>query len=529
MKKNYFAFIIILLSVISCQKITDEKLVSGISADSYYTTPDGFKGLVNACYPYLREWYGQEPGFAMTEFGVDMYTEGNDGSLKYFNQYNSELNPSSTVLSGLWTSFYKGINTCNAVIDRAETIEGLNENDKLVATAEARYLRALYYFILVQTFGDIPMRTEELKTVVTESTRESQDRIYNEVIVPDLDYAIANLPPTQSEYGRATKPAAQALLSRVYLVLKNWEKVEALSRSLLTDYSFHLLPSYAAVFDGENQRNSEVIWSIQYTTTPLLNGPRGNEAHLFFLMEYDKEPGMVRDMANGRPFKRHKLTPFGNALFNNEADLRYVEGFQRVYYANNPANLPAGMKLGDTAVYITNKVVPDEVKASKIYKIYDLPVINTSGTRFLTSIKFLDKNRLEVNSRDGTKDFIVYRIAEVYLNMAEALFHQDRVEEAAEYLNDLRTERSVKGREAEMQVSPADVTEDYILDERGRELYGEMLRWFDLKRTGTLIDRVKRYNKEASPNIQEYHLLRPIPQIEIDRASNIVDQNLGYH
>jgi hypothetical protein len=81
-----------------------------------------------------------------------------------------------------------------------------------------------------------------------------------------------------------------------------------------------------------------------------------------------------------------------------------------------------------------------------------------------------------------------------------------------------------------MKITADKVTLEFILEERTRELLGEMVRWFDLKRTGTLVDRVKRYNAEGANNIQEFHNLRPIPQDQLDRVSNKEEfkQNEGY-
>jgi hypothetical protein len=82
-----------------------------------------------------------------------------------------------------------------------------------------------------------------------------------------------------------------------------------------------------------------------------------------------------------------------------------------------------------------------------------------------------------------------------------------------------------------MKVTAADITLNFILDERAPEFAGEQLRWFDLKRTGKLIERVKKYNPDAAPNIQDYHSLRPIPQVEIDVLQNRSEflQNPGYN
>ena len=81
-----------------------------------------------------------------------------------------------------------------------------------------------------------------------------------------------------------------------------------------------------------------------------------------------------------------------------------------------------------------------------------------------------------------------------------------------------------------MQIVPADITLDFILDERAREFAGEQIRWFDLKRTGKLVERVKKYNPDGAAWIQDFHTVRPIPQAQLDAVTNKDEftQNPGY-
>ncbi|MBS1606117.1 MAG: RagB/SusD family nutrient uptake outer membrane protein [Bacteroidetes bacterium] len=519
--------LVLLTTAISCSRQLDETIVSGITADSYYKDAAGLTGGVNAAYAPLRTFYGQELGFSLTEYGVDTYTEGRDGSFKYWNEYTSGMTPGATYTTSLYASYYSGINTCNAVVDRADAIPGLDSTLKHTRVAEARFLRALYYFTLVQTFGDLPLTIHEIRTVNTVTIRSSVDSIYNVVILPDLQYAIANLPITQTDYGRATQPAAKALLSRVDLVLHNWAEVETLSKSLIRDYNFSLLDSYSSIFDINNQRNSEVIWSVQFTPSVLLDGD-GNSGHLYFVPVYDVMPGMLRDVANGRPYNRFKFTPYGNSLFDRQADKRYQQGLKQVFYCNNAATAPGGMKLGDTAILVTSAYVPPAEKAKHIYQIWDsLDITNTvDRTKFFCPVKFLDPLRSSPAITAGSKNFLVFRIGEVYLNLAEAQMMENKQSDAVNSINILRAKRSMPGYDLTASTPPA-LDIDFILDERARELYGEQQRWFDLKRTGTLVTRVKQYNPDASA-IQPYHVLRPFPQQEIDRSTNKVDQNPGY-
>jgi hypothetical protein len=119
----------------------------------------------------------------------------------------------------------------------------------------------------------------------------------------------------------------------------------------------------------------------------------------------------------------------------------------------------------------------------------------------------------------------------MYLIAAEAELNLGHSDLAAEYLNVVRERAALPGHESEMRVNPSDVTLDFILDERAREFAGEQMRWFDLKRTGKLVERVQAHNPDAAPYVQAFNALRPIPQRELDAVSNKDEftQNPGYN
>ena len=143
-----------------------------------------------------------------------------------------------------------------------------------------------------------------------------------------------------------------------------------------------------------------------------------------------------------------------------------------------------------------------------------------------------DFKRPSINEPAGSRDYIVYRLAETYLIAAEALLQDGRPGEAVEYVNAVRRRAAWPGMEDQMEVTAGDLNIDFILDERGREFYGEQKRWFDLKRTGKLVERVKLYNKgfssTASDNIQDHHMLRPIPASQRELSTAEYPQNPGY-
>jgi hypothetical protein len=535
-----------LLSLAACVDL-NEDLISGL-ANQPYPTPDVFQALVNASYEPLRSFYAQERGFTLTEFGTDIYTEGADGSYKYVNEYTAQLNPDVDFIRDTWADFYRAINTANTAIAQAATVQ-MDSSLKTQRLAEVRFLRALYYFDLVQMYGPLTLKFEPTTTPTTEAARAPVDSVY-EAIINDLKFAEANLPAVAKEYGRATKGAAQHQLAKVYLTrLRDADSAadEAAKRQAgdfanAADYAqrvinsgqYALLPRFSDLFDFGNEKNAEVIWSVQFTNDPLTTG-NGNKGHLYFLMEYDVLPGMQRDIANGRPFKRFRPTTFFLGLYDRTKDSRYQSQFTRVWYANNATTIPKDasgapkFQLGDTAVYVSATDSDTVLVRTKPYRVY---TPRTYSNRIFPSLnKFHDPFRLSVNDERGSRDFFVARLAETYLIAAEALLRDGRATEALPYINAVRRRAAIPGHEAEMELTVAQLTLGEILNERARELAGEMMRWFDLVRTHTLVPRVRAYNwmdPVGSTSVQPYHALRPIPRTQMDGTTCCYTQNPGY-
>ena len=144
--------------------------------------------------------------------------------------------------------------------------------------------------------------------------------------------------------------------------------------------------------------------------------------------------------------------------------------------------------------------------------------------------KFDDPTRASQNEEESARDAFIIRLAEMYLIAAEAQFKSGNSAKAADYINAIRKRAAIPGHEADMLITDADISLDFILDERARELAGEQLRGFDLKRTGKLEERIKKYSPDPAANFQSYHSLRPIPQDQIDAVTNKAEftQNPGY-
>ena len=536
--------IIVLLSLLTTplfrcsDRILDEENIRAPVADQYYTTSKGFNDLVNSSYQFLRSYYGKEEGHMLTTLGTDIWGAGY-GSVQSFNNYDGGMEPGHGFYWNVWSGFYQGIATCNTVIARADGVEDIDEAERNTRLGEAYFLRAMYYHILVMHWGAIPLELEEVTEVKTTAIRVPEDEVY-EQIINDLLMAEQLLPDLQPDYGRATKPAAQALLARVYLTTNQNEEAVTYAKIVINDYNFSLLDDYADIWDINNQRNSEVIWAVQYTKDERLNAG-GNRSHLYFLMEYDFEPGLTLNIEYGRSWVRYFPSRFFLDMLQETRwkDSRYDKVWKEVWYANNTGTLLPDQQLGDTALVVVPYSVPQEVEDAKAdkYTIFDIDRIydgeNPIGkkSRWPTLFeKHTDPLRSSNINIEGSRDWFVFRLAEMYLIAAEALMKQDKSLEGVSYINKVRQRAAWPGNEADMEITADQLTIDFILDERAFELAGEMFRWPDLKRTGKLIERVKLYNPEARANIQEMHLVRPIPTNMIDRITNKEEfkQNPGY-
>jgi len=537
---------IALLAGQACEGILKEEVISNVGND-YLNTPAGLNDGLNAAYTSFRSWYGSERGHNFTTFGTDTYTNGADGAFKFMNFYTSDFDTQNSHVRELWDQLYAGINTCNAVIDRAPLVEGISEDIRSHRVAEAKFIRAHHYFILTQLFGGVDLRLTESLIPTNQVSRSTVPQMY-EAIVRDLEEAIPHLVAASKapDYGRATRPAAEHLLGKVYITKATSEaaadddyaKAEPLLKSVVENYDFRLLDNFADIHAFGNEVNDEVVFAVQNTYNPLTNGT-GNHSHLYYLMEYDVQPGMKRDTQNGRPWKRYRPTNYTyNVIFaDRENDSRYFGTFTTVYYSNNPGTFNTNFDqskqqvtyaMGDTAIYIPGYEIPASERAKKPYQILVPSVYNERW--FPSMKKHLDPGRADLTVEQGGRDFQAFRLAETHLLLAEAQLKLNKVDEATENVNIVRRRAAFPGKEAAMEITPAQMNMEMIIEERARELLGEQHRWLDLKRWGILVERVKLHNPQAT-GIQPFHVLRPIPQNQIDRVEGndaAFPQNEGY-
>ncbi len=600
----------------SCKKdFLKETPVSSLTTDSYYVTPAGFEDLVRSCYPLLRNIYQTRQ---LVLNGTDLFHPGGYGDPKFptapanagsIHQYDVGLNASLDDFRVLWTLLYTEIGRTNTVVSRAAGVT-MDETLKGIRVSEAKFLRALCYFYLVQQWGDVPMPLEEAKGASKEAKRIASADVYKQILADLLD-AETKLPVVASNYGRITKGTAQFLLSRVYLTrgwnFKNSLGAEATDFNNALKYAdliiaaYPLAANYKDLFPvrsknpltqytgAQNDKNPEIVFSVQYNSDILTNKTDaafnqdiagGNNLHSVFGGGGEGFPGTKgRTTDYNRSLSIYPLGGTIYRLYDPQNDKRYDHNFLEVGYALLPVagfkplpstnpNLRIDIKSGDTVVYFRpwNKpaLTPAErgvdLGGTRKYSVINgsewgggYNIVNGAGVSGFPSgepsmWKFWQPG-IPYGDAAGTLNETVFRAAEAYLIAAEAIVKGatgGKLGGADVYYNKVldralntagatpqcaKFPQDIKSLEAApYRATPANINIDLILDERARELLGEYDRWFDLKRTGKLIERVLKYNPWAakSNTIKDIHYLRPIPQSEIDLSFPAMTQNPGY-
>jgi hypothetical protein len=551
------AMLAVALAFTQCE-VLEEHPQSVLTPGDYYTTAQGIETLLKGCYVRPRNMTSAtEHLLRMTEAGTDLFTHG-DGGSEYLDTYElSSIGSPATSYERVWEDCYIGINGCNTLLHFLPQVTDMDAGLKKIRAAEARFLRAYMYYILVMQFGDVHLTLEPSEGVVTTANRTAVDDIFDKVIYPDLDSAIVNLPSQQEDYGRIDRYGARffkayCILSDSRALTPQFQEAAALAESVFEAGSpYRLQPDRFKVFDQTYDRNSEIIWSFQYA---MPEEYRDNETHMYFVPVYSDFPTLVsRAIRYGRPWNRFRPTEFLVRLYDPSKDARYAAYWRDTWYAFEEDAKAPNVHIGDTALYIPHPaaewskaqidavnyvVVNPEFSTETFYE--NGPYVKgsyrykrASGIYFLHLRKFDDTLRATPNEDKGSRDWVMFRVAEAYLLAAEAHFRAGDPIKAAEHINVLRENAALPGKAADMQIAASDVSIDFILDERARELCGEGKRWVDLKRLGKLVERVRLHNpwnngRHATNKIQDFHVLRPIPQSHIDRCSNVYPQNRGY-
>lgn len=449
-------------------------------------------------------------------------------SIPYTNY--EKLTSRDVSIDFVWRWCYVLINNANNVIASIDAQDlALTTAFKNRVKGQAMFYRGLAYNYLATLFGGVPLVTEPLTAPKTDFVRASLDDV-NKLIIDDLIFAEANTPTIDQLSVPSTPHTAMAaqLLAEVYLRTGKNAEAETECDNIINSGTFSLIKSrygvhasqagdpFADMFIFGNQRrsqgNTEAIW-VEETENPasVPNGAgttyndmfpgyqfTGSQHRRVWGCRYYNEPGMVIcDSLGGRGISRMALTYYVLDLYDAN-DMRNSQyNIRRNYYYCDPTSALYGQPVSGPDVDTNRNIVP---KTNKW-------------------------DQFDPNDEFGSsmiKDMIIMRLGETYLFKAEAQFQQGNLEGAAESINVLRD------RAHAPQVAASDITMDFILDERIRELVAEENRRMTLMRTKTLVTRVQGRGQKIT-GISATNLLLPIPQSEIDLNKDaVLTQNTGY-
>jgi starch-binding outer membrane protein, SusD/RagB family len=616
MKSYKIISFIFLIAVVSngCKKILKEA-PRALIVPSFLATPSGLLGGIAGVYNDIRSQWGTEGFSQFTVGGTDEHLMGASNSAPKFFTYNGLA--SADMNGSFWNVAYQDINTLNGVLQFGPGAD-MDAALKQQYLAQAKFLRAFWYFHLVQTFGDVPLHTTFITTPSAADSRQPIADVYTQII-KDLTEASAELQVSSPVTSTAAQPfggkaASQAtakyLLAKVYLTrgwlnntMADFQQAYTVASDLITNkakYSCDLWQDYADAFKPANDYGKETLFTSDHSSdtkygqyTPAASGGaaqnltpwfnRWNYPSLSTINSYAsggvlKSSGgtmMTRDVANGRPYIRIRpnnyVWPSGpnagkNYLFDQAFtgranDSRYDKTFQTVWIVNtanvstmikdasgNPIHDPNNSRgteytvtVGvDTAVWMPDHEVDGapQFNGAVPFKGIIIPPSLWSNSYYPAVKKFDDVSRTGVND-PSTRPVVMYRFSDVYLVAAEAAFKAGDLTNAAAMINVVRQRAAYRSTNTPAQnaaaaaavtITSGQVTLDFILDERTREFYGEWQRWWDLARTKTLITRTTAWNPEAAPYIKSFHILRPIPQQQIDLVTEgpKFPQNSGY-
>lgn len=538
MKKTIFILGFLGMVLTSCSDYLEEENLSNATAEAFYLTETGFESLVNANYSQLREIYGDEAFMYCS--GTDLYAEGRSEEPPGLSQY-TQLTPSSTGVDLIYNRAYKAIQTANTALYYSDLTEQVSSVSTRVG--EIKYLRANAYFLLVQTYGGVGIVTEFIDSPELEFDRNTAEQVYD-LIIADLTDAL-NAVSTGAFSGRVNKRAVQHLLAKVYLTrgyesfgsATDFSTAAELADTVIGGQGLGL--SFEELWTPGNDLNEEVLFSVQYSSGSISADPTelGNRQSSYFGPYLGGS-----EVAGDAPNRTYNLLPTEFALrlfteederwdatFMNEIFGRYFDYYDEGADSGLPVRdfyEPQWFTVADSLEYVTNTPLTSDFQYHPFESIYAQIV---SGDYETIPVKKFDDPTASYGAKTSTRDIVLSRLGETYLIAAEAYLQSTDPATALARLN------VVRERANATPATLADMDIDYVLDERARELMGEYHRWFDLKRTGTLVRRASLYNNnidEANFNGSggELKILRPIPQRALDlNLNNDFPQNPAYN
>ncbi|SDX19339.1 Starch-binding associating with outer membrane [Hydrobacter penzbergensis] len=495
MKKTLIYILVFVAIILGCNKL-DVAPTSFIAANNYYKTLSDANAAVTSVYASLtydpsdQSLYGRNLYF-LTDMGTDYAAAG-----------ASAINPNVRAISALsydasndrialaWAQLYRGIDRANIAIDKIPQIATSDTATLTRLVNEAKFIRGLLYFDVVQLWGPAPLvlhEAESLDSNTLNATRAPREIIYKQII-NDLTDA-QNLPVSYSgsNTGRATSGAAKSLLAKVYLVKKDWANAINYARQVINgNYGYALFPNFYDAFDPSKKNGIEHIFSAQFT-----KGQAGTGANA------------------GNTFPPCSFNGF---VQTETADIvSDTTLFYRVYAENDQR------KAGTFSTHYLNQ------STNKVFYY-------TGKPRFR---KYVDTTLFASSQSFAAVNFPIIRYADILLVLAEAINEQNGgpTAEAYEAINKVRRRAyrydiNTPGSSADLAGLTQSQFRDTLRKERLLEFVQEGQRWFDLVRWGILVQSIQ--NVPGKTGVSARDTLYPIPQSQVNLNPTGLWQNPGY-
>lgn len=492
MKKYTYIIGLFLVSTFgSCTKFVDYNPQEDyqITADNYFKTAEDYQKMAIGVYSPLQ-WLWSIP--VIGEIASDNSVSGGENAtdniaLQQIDDYQIVANNGN--LTEIWKACYEGINRANYL---EENKAKLDFTGKSALYGEVYFLRAYYYFELVKLFGGVPLFTDKRLSVSDSQKfqRATKAQVYAQ-IEADLTAAIATLPVTNAQKGRATKYAAQALLGKAYLYQDKFTEAAAMLENVIGKFS--LAANYESIFLEAGENGSESVFEVQYSNLSPF---------------YDwSNPGRGQGNLAVQICGIRNLT--GSSPYNSG------------WSTNLPtANLAAAFAAGDTRKAVTVLDIEAYKTANPGMNItYTVAPYKNTG---LYNQKYLPRvgqtsGQVELNYLNNYR---AIRYADVLLMAAEANNRAAAPNDAKAqvYLNQVRARAF--GDNLHNVNATGTALRTAIWDERRLELGMEGHRFFDLVRTGQAASKITGW-------VANKNEVFPIPQAEVDVSG--LTQNPGYN
>jgi hypothetical protein len=490
MKKLNIKISIIIIALATFTSCSDDFVnvdSNDINSKDYFNSEEDYQNALIGAYDLLQATY---INVMLGEIASDNTLAGGESATDVIGiQEIDDMihTPVNSNLRDLWGWMYGGVNRANFILEFQDKTDFSGKEQVI---AQARFLRAYYYFELVKWFGDVPLAVDKQILFGEESSyvRSPASEVYAQIEL-DLIYAAVNLPKIQTETGRVTKGAAQALLGKAYLYQEKFSEAAQVLEIVIQSKTYSLVTDYNTIFEAEGENSTESVFEVQYTDLEgagfgCLQCSEGNVAVGFSGVRNYEGP----DFTSGFSFN----VPVQEAYeaFDSDDPRRDIAILNIDAWATaTGATFGTGF---EHTGYYNRKYIP---RTRSDQALADLNLTNPNNYR---SIRYADVLLMaaEANNRGGIDEA-----------------------KAQGYLNDVRR-RAFDDDLHDITATGASLTNAIYL-ERRLELIGEGHRFFDLVRTGKAAQEINGFQAGK-------HELFPIPAIEIQLAGNVWAQNPGY-